>query len=169
MFLKEHGLSFEAIVKPNRPENDERGFGTVNAQVDAWGTKWDLADDEKKEAGDCLLKGGVDFHTAWSPPSEAIRALSELTGASFELAFYEPGEWFWGKESINDGEISTDIDSGSESTKEELKDFLMQEMGYSPSDAHDEAGLNEDEEEEQVERLKDEKRGLYPESFDIAN
>jgi len=37
-FLKEHGLSFEAIVKPNRPENDENGFGTIDAQVAAWGT-----------------------------------------------------------------------------------------------------------------------------------
>jgi hypothetical protein len=149
MFLKEHGLSFEAIVKPNRPENDENGFGTVNAQMNAWGTKWDLDENDAKETADCLLNGGAcSFDTAWSPPSEAIRVLSEITGASFELTFYEPGCWFWGKESIEDGGISTDIDSESGS-KEELFKFLVEEMGYDEEDAQEEVG--EEEEEEDVE------------------
>ena len=167
-FLKEHGLSFEAIVKPNRPENDENNFGTIDAQVAAWGTKWNLADNEQKEAAASLLEcGECSFNTAWSPPSEAICALSELTGASFRLAFYEAGCWFWGAESIEDGRIETELSSGE--SKEEAADFLVEYMDY-PDDAAEEAvGLNEDDEEEQVERLKDEKRGLYPESFDIAN
>lgn len=148
-FLKEHGLSFEAIVKPNRPENDENNFGTIDAQVAAWGTKWDLADDQQKEAAECLLDyGECSFDTAWSPPSEAIRVLSEITDASFELTFYESGCWFWGKESLQDGDIFTDIDSESGS-KEELREFLVEEMGYSPSDAYEEVfGLEEEKEEE---------------------
>lgn len=140
-FLKEHGLSFEAIVKPNRPdpEDDENNFGTVDAQMNAWGTKWDLDEKEAREMGDNLLEcDRCSFDTAWSPPSEAIRVLSEITGASFELKFYEPGCWFWGKESIEDGLISIDIDSSSGS-KEELKEFLVQEMGYTIEDAQEEA------------------------------
>lgn len=148
-FLKEHGLDFEAIVKPNRPEIDENGFGTVNSQVDAWGTKWNLSEHERKEAAECLLDyGGCSFDTAWSPPSEAIRVLSELTGASFLLAFYEPGCWFWGAESIADGHIETECDSDND-TKEEAAKFLVEYLGYDEYDANESVGLNEDEDEEE--------------------
>lgn len=141
-FLKEHGLSFEAIVKPNYPDNDESGLGNGNAQQSAWGTKWDLPPQEAKEAGDSLLEcDRCSFDTAWSPPSEAIRVLSKITGASFELKFYEPGCWFWGKEIIEDGDFFPEINSESGS-KEELKEFLVAEMGYTIEDAQEEAGLN---------------------------
>ena len=146
-FLKEHGLSFEAIVKPNRPENDENNFGTIDAQVDAWGTKWDLANDEQKEAAASLLEcGECSFDTAWSPPSEAIRVLSEITGASFRLAFYEAGMFFWGAESIEDGNIETESTSENE-TKEEAAKFLVKYLDYSEEDAEEAVGLNEDGEE----------------------
>ena len=146
-FLKEHGLSFEAIVKPNRPENDENNFGTIDAQVDAWGTKWDLADDEQKEAAVSLLEcGECSFDTAWSPPSEAIRALSEQTGASFLLAFYEAGMFFWGAESIEDGHIETESTSENE-TKEQATEFLVKYLDYDGEDAEEAVGLNEDDEE----------------------
>jgi hypothetical protein len=149
-------LSFEAIVKPNRPENDGDGFETVNAQQSAWGTKWDLSENESKEAGDCLLNGGAcSFDTAWSPPSEAIRVLSEITGASFELKFYEPGCWFWGKEVIEDGDIYGEIDSSSGS-KEELKEFLVKEMGYDIEDAQEEVGEEVEEEDIEEEESQDE-------------
>lgn len=149
-FLKEHGLSFEAIVKPKLPEDDEHGWGTVSAQNAAWGTKWDLDEKEAREVGDSLLNGGAcSFDTAWSPPSEAIRVLSEITDASFELSFYEPGCWFWGKELIEDGSIFTDINSESGS-KEELKEFLVEEMGYDIEDAQEEVfGFEEEEAEEE--------------------
>jgi len=146
-FLKEHGLSFEAIVKPNRPENDENGFGTIDAQVAAWGTKWDLSDYELKEAAASLLEcGECNFDTAWSPPSEAIRALSELTGASFLLAFYESGCWFWGAENIEDGNIEH-VGSSSGESREEAAEFLVKYMGYDGDDANEAVGLNLDDEE----------------------
>jgi hypothetical protein len=146
-FLKEHGLSFEAIVKPDRSEVDEDGWATVNAQTSAWGTKWDLADNEQKEAAASLLEfGEYSFNTAWSPPSEAIRALSELTGASFRLAFYEGGCWFWGAESIEDGNIETEL-SSENGTKEAAADFLAEYMDYPDDVANEVVGLNEDEEE----------------------
>ena len=146
-FLKEHGLSFDAIVKPNRPENDENNFGLIDAQITAWGTKWDLADDEQKEAAECLLDyDECSFDTAWSPPSEAIRALSEQTGASFRLAYYEPGMWFWGAESIEDGHIETESTSENK-TKEEAAKFLVNYLGYDEDDANESVGLCEETEE----------------------
>jgi len=155
-FLKEHGLSFEAIIKPELPEDDESGWGAVNAQAHAWGTKWDLPPQEAREVGDSLLNGGgCSFDTAWSPPSEAIRVLSEITGASFELSFYEPGCWFWGKELIGDGSIFTDINSESGS-KEELKEFLVEEMGYDIEDAQEEVFGFEEEEEVEAEESQGE-------------
>jgi len=128
-FLKEHSLSFAAI-NPCPAE--------VEAQIKAWGTKWDLTPYEATQAAQDLLDCEVcSFDTAWSPPSEAIRVLSEITDACFEMAFYEPGCWFWGKESFQDGQIFTDINSESGS-KEELKKFLVEEMGYGVEDAQEE-------------------------------
>jgi len=154
-FLKEHGLSFEAIVKPDRPEVDEDGFETVTAQTNAWGTKWDLDENEAKESGTSLLENGsCDFDTAWSPPSEAIRALSELTGASFLLAYYEPGCWFWGVEDISEGFIYPELD-GNE-TQEQLHEFLVQYMDYSTEEATEAVGWDEEDEEEEEEKEEEE-------------
>jgi len=156
-FLKEHGLSFEAIVKPDRPEVDEDGSETINAQVHAWGTKWDLNKDEALESGTSLLENGsCDFNTAWSPPSEAIRALSELTGASFLLAYYELGCWFWGVEDISEGFIYPELDSNE--TQEQLHEFLVQYMDYSTEEATEAVGWDEEDEEEEEEKEEEESK-----------
>lgn len=142
-FLKEHGLSFEAIVKPERPEDDENNFGTVGAQVNAWGTKWDLTENEAKETAASLLDiDECTFDTAWSPPSEAIRVLSELTGASFRLAYYEPGCWFWGVEGIANGWISNDLDGNG--SKQQLKEFFVEYFGWDEDYANEELGWDEE-------------------------
>ncbi len=149
-FLKEHGLSFEAIVKPELSENDENGWATIAAQSAAWGTKWDLTEDEAKETAASLLENDeCIFDTAWSPPSEAIRALSEQTGASFLLAYYEPGVWFWGAESIEDGSINEEVVSND--TQEQLHEFLVQYMDYSTEEATEAVGWDEEDEEEEEE------------------
>lgn len=149
-FLIEHGLSFEAIAKPERPENDETGCATIDAQVAAWGTKWDLDETEAKETAESLLlSGNCTFDTAWSPPSEAIRVLSELTGASFSLAYFEPGCWFWGAEDITDGYIQDEVTC--DETQEQLHEFLVQYMDYSTEDAAEAVGWDEEDEEEEEE------------------
>lgn len=138
-FLQEHGLSFGAIVKPNIPEYDENNFGTIEAQVTAWGTKWDLADDEQKEAAASLLEwGDCRFDTAWSPPLEAISALSELTGASFRLAYSEQGCAFYGIAEFADGSCS-DACSSIEDSQEYAK-FLVEYMDYPEDDAAEASG-----------------------------
>ena len=142
-FLKEHGLSFEAIVKPECPENDETGCATIGTQTAAWGTKWDLDETEAKETAASLLDiDECTFDTAWSPPSEAIRALSELTGASFRLAHYEPGMWFWGVEDITDGYIQDEL--SCDQTQEQLKEFLVEYFGYDEDYANEEVGWDEE-------------------------
>ena len=154
-FLKEHGLSFEAIVKPERPENDETGCATIGTQTAAWGTKWDLDETEAKETAASLLD--IDeciFDTAWSPPSEAIRALSELTGASFSLAYFEPGMWFWGAEDITDGYIQDEVTC--DETQEQLHEFLVQYMDYSAEEATEAVGWDEEDEEEEEEKEEEE-------------
>ena len=149
-FLKEHGLSFEAIVKPEPVKDDETGAGTIFAQTAAWGTKWDLDETEAKETAASLLeKGECFFDTAWSPPSEAIRALSELTGASFSLAYFEPGMWFWGAEDISEGYIQDEV--SCDETQEQLHEFLVQYMDYSEEEATEAVGWNEEESEEEEE------------------
>ncbi len=154
-FLKEHGLSFEAIVKPERPENDETGCATIGAQTAAWGTKWDLEETEARDAADSLLlSGNCTFDTAWSPPSEAIRALSELTGASFSLAYFEPGMWFWGAEDITDGYIQDEVTC--DETQEQFKDFLMEYFDYDEDNANETVGWDEEDEEEEEEEEESE-------------
>lgn len=149
-FLKEHRLSFKAIVKPEPVEDDETGAGTIFAQIAAWGTKWDLDETEAKETAASLLETGeCKFDTAWSPPSEAIRALSELTGASFSLAYFEPGMWFWGVEDISEGYIQDEV--SCDGTQEQLHEFLVQYMDYSEEEATEAVGWNEEESEEEEE------------------
>lgn len=144
-FLKEHGLSFEAIVKPEPLEDDETGAGTIFAQTAAWGTKWDLSETEAEETAASLLgNGDCIFDTAWSPPSEAIRALSELTGASFLLSHYEPGMWFWGAEDISEGFISSEFDG--DGTQEQFKDFLIEYFDFEEDDANETVGWDEEDE-----------------------
>lgn len=145
-FLKEHGLSFEAIVKPNRPENDEHGFETVSAQVHAWGTKWDLPDDEAKEAAAFLLNDGeCNFDTAWSPPIQAIEALSaKFPQVNFSLHYYETGCMFWGVADFWCGSVEDECYSGS---MQECSLFLQKEMDYDEASANCIVGLDDEEEE----------------------
>ena len=150
-FLKdEGGFSFERMVKPNRPESDENGWGTVSAQADAWGTKWDLDENDAKEVADTLLRCGMaSFDTAWSPPLEAIRALSAMfPEVQFSLAYHEQGCAFYGIAEFIDGSCE---DSCSDiNDRQEYVNFLVNELGYDEYDAAECVGLNEEEEQEEV-------------------
>jgi hypothetical protein len=151
-YLKKEGFSFEKMAPPNRPESDENGFATVDAQAAAWGTKWDLDESDQKEVADSLIENGVaTFDTAWSPPTEAIMALSSLFPEdSFTLAFFESGCWFWGVEFFEDGLASGDS-CASGGTPSEAVDFLVKHMGYDEQDAAEFVGLGDDEEDDESE------------------
>ena len=125
-YLSKEGFSFEKIVPPNRPESDESGFPTCSAQVDAWGTKWDLNEQESEE---------VAYQLAKFPESE------------FHLAFYESGCWLWSIEYYSGENFSSD-ECGSGGTNKEAAEFLVEYMGYDEEDANECAGVEEDDEEE---------------------
>ncbi len=148
-FLKEGGFSFERMAKPNRPESDEVGFATIDSQVDAWGTKWDLNEIEAKEAAESIMEYDyADFDTAWSPPINAIEALSKMfPEVDLTLAYYEPGMCFYGITYFSDGMTSDDCHNVED--KEAYAAFLVEEFGYDEDDAQDQAGLNDDEDEEE--------------------
>jgi hypothetical protein len=144
-FLKdEGGFSFERMVKPNRPEFDENGWGTVSAQADAWGTKWDLNENDAKEVADSLIENNAaSFDTAWSPPVEAIRALSAMfPEVQFSLAYHEQGCAFYGIADFIDGSCE---DSCSDiNDRQEYVNFLVNELGYDEEDAKEWIGVNEE-------------------------
>lgn len=147
-FLKdEGGFSFERMVKPNRPESDENGWETVSAQADAWGTKWDLDEETSREVADTLLNHGMaSFDTAWSPPIEAIKALSNMFhGVQFDLIYHEPGMGFYGIADFKDGEHFDEYSDIED--RQEYFHFLVNELGYDEEDAAEWSGQNEEEEE----------------------
>ena len=107
-YLKENGLSFEKI-KPTPPELLE-GNGWYDWRLENWGTKWDLSEEEQREVADQLISEIADFQatfmTAWSPPLEAIAALSEMfPNDQFTLDYFEGGCWFAGTAIISEGQI----------------------------------------------------------------
>lgn len=146
-YLETEGFSFEKMAPPNCPENDENGFATVSAQNEAWGTKWDLPENEQKEVAASLITEGVaSFDTAWSPPIQAITALStKFPEVSFTLAYYEGGMFFWGVCDIQDGCTS---DSEGEGNAEEASQFLQDYMGYDKEDADELTGVNQEDTDE---------------------
>lgn len=141
-YLRNEGFSFEKMSPPDRPENDEDGFGVLAAQTKAWGTKWDLDEKEQKEIADSLCHGEARFLTAWSPPIQAIEALSvKFPEVDFVLYYFEGGCWFWGTAEINNG---FSHESSYESFESSPTDFLMKYMDYDEETANQFSGNSEE-------------------------
>jgi hypothetical protein len=94
----ECGFSFQRM-KPVIPADSP-------TQCPAWGTKWDLDENEQHEAASELLEiGTAFFDTAWSPPLGALTALSAMfPGDTLVLDYYEPGNGFAGRALFESGE-----------------------------------------------------------------
>jgi hypothetical protein len=132
-YLQAEGLSFEKI-KPTPPEMMNDGKGSwYGWRVANWGTKWDIDEKEQREVADMLLSESADFtaefDTAWSPPLQAIGALSEkFPNDSFVLHYLELGLMFAGVAQIANGIISdTEINQASE----DVYRFAEEEFGLS--------------------------------------
>ena len=83
---------------------DIRWYGWHCAQ---WGTKWDINEGDipltPEEDGGTLQ---ANFLTAWSPPQEGVRALSEMfPDATFYLSYVETGNDFMGVSLFKNGEM----------------------------------------------------------------
>jgi hypothetical protein len=73
----ENGFSFEKMNPPRKSGKTRNGWAMLDRHYTAWGTKWDLAENEQRQiACELLENGAAFFDTAWSPPIEAIVALS---------------------------------------------------------------------------------------------
>jgi len=137
-YLKAEGLSFAKIA----PVRHHDGADLCTLQAVAWGTKWDLTEEESREVADQLIDVGIaSFDTAWSPPIYAIKALSaRFPDDDFTLSYYECGCGFWGIANFSAGNVD---DKYEEGTLEEASLFLQQEMGYDKEEADDYVGLTD--------------------------
>jgi len=110
-WLKAEGFSFEKMNPPRRPgQESEDSWSLINSQCSAWGTKWDLDENEQHEvAAELLETGAAFFDTAWSPPMQAIEALSrKFPDLAFQLRYCELGMGFAGTAMFQDGECHDD-------------------------------------------------------------
>ena len=84
-------LSLHGLV----PLVEEGGSAGVDAQVSAWGTKWDLSDvpdPDRIPVGDGLVAAVYHFETAWAPPEAAVGTYFEQhPHLAAVLSFREPG------------------------------------------------------------------------------
>lgn len=109
-YLVVHGFSFEKIKPLAKPTASSEAVEVIHLQIAAWGTKWDLDENDQRRVADELLEmGSACFDTAWSPPIAALEALSEkFPHDSFGLTYYEPGMSFAGTTTF-DGGMSDDV------------------------------------------------------------
>jgi hypothetical protein len=72
-------FSFWNIVRPTTPEElgTYKNQGWYDWNINNWGTKWDVAGKDVDVRDDSPGHWHIYFDTAWSPPHEALVALSE--------------------------------------------------------------------------------------------
>lgn len=142
-YLRTEGFSFQKIAPVS---DDEDSFDQASVQIRAWGTKWDLLDAQQGEVAQALIDyHTAEFDTAWSPPITAIEALSRrFPEVDFELAYYEPGCWFWGIAYTNNGHTHDEC-FGEGLNAADASLFLQEHMGYDGEDADENAGVTESE------------------------
>jgi len=105
----EDGFSFQRMkpVHPakTRKNNPDVPWRQTVAQCSAWGTKWDLDENEQREAASELLEcGNAWFDTAWNPPMGALTALSgRFPEVTLILDYHEPGVCFAGHATFEAG------------------------------------------------------------------
>lgn len=107
-WLETHGFSFAKMSPPRKPKHPvPEGWQQSDRQCAAWGTKWDLDDADQADVAEALLdEGCAFFDTAWSPPLEAIQALSQkFPEVSFKLHYCELGMFFAGTATFQDGHL----------------------------------------------------------------
>ena len=99
--------------------------------VDAWGTKWDV---QGSDADVCIMdeefhqhQVNLNFDTAWSPPTEALRVAADRLSIQVESYFFEPGLTFVGYfNSEEDEEESYQYDFEDENWRDEIPEFLVE-------------------------------------------
>ena len=137
-YLQENGLSFDKI-KPTPPEMlEDECSSWYPWRVQNWGAKWDLSEQEQRNAADMLLSEDAGFtacfDTAWSPPCRAIAALSAMFPSdSFILHYLELGMMLAGTAHISDGEIIEDDIQDEEA----IRAFALEVFDYDLSEGEE--------------------------------
>lgn len=96
------GFSFHrmnpVILPQTTHESVSDSWNDLEAYYSAWGTKWDMDENDQRQiANDLLESGEACFDTAWSPPLRAIEALSKMFACvCFRLHYCELGMFFAG-------------------------------------------------------------------------
>ena len=105
-WLKKKGFSFEKMNTPRKPRKTRNGLAILDSCCNAWGTKWDLPENEQREVADELLEyDEAFFDTAWSPPMQAIEVLSrKFPDDVFVLEYCELGMFFAGRATYQDSD-----------------------------------------------------------------
>lgn len=137
--------SFEEFPKDDTEAYDlYEKYGAVDWyywRISNWGTKWDV-DELQLTEDDYHEKSGVQhyafrFNTAWSPPEEGIKKLSELyKNVLFHLQFEEPGMCFEGFYKCMNGNVLSElthesyrkIDDISDNYVDEYEDSILSEI-----------------------------------------
>ena len=105
-WLETERFSFEAMAPANDAPKETDPHQLQAARTNAWGTKWDIDEnDQHRVAKDLIIGNAAFFDTAWDPPLAAIQALSRrFTGETFHLHFCELGMFFAGAATFHAGE-----------------------------------------------------------------
>ena len=109
-WLENEGFSFEKMNPPRKSgesnRSDPNGWSMLDQCCTAWGTKCDLPENEQRQVANELLENGAAFFdTAWSPPIQAIEALSlKFPHAALQLDYCDLGMFFAGTATFQDGE-----------------------------------------------------------------
>lgn len=120
--------------------------GWYNANIDNWGTKWDVDVDEHMCTiqSDCIV---LNFESAWSPPVAAFKKIAQRYGVLVEMYYEEAGSDFCGKTFIDEeGDSSEDdyeyqegiyrfegFNEWYEREFESQKEYLIDTLGESES------------------------------------
>lgn len=100
----DNGNSFEYSQFPSTERNDDRWHTWC---IDTWGTKWDICDSSTEILNSELI---AYFNTAWSPPIEGMRRVSEkFPNATFVMTYEEDGCDFCGAAMFKGGHVEEKI------------------------------------------------------------
>ena len=106
-WLEKEGFSFEKMNPPRKPRKKSAdAWPVLDSLHNAWGTKCDLDENEQRQvASELLENGSAFFDTAWSPPIQALEALSrKFPDSALQLHYCELGMFFAGTATFQDGE-----------------------------------------------------------------
>lgn len=110
------------------------GEWDYNKAVEAWGTKWDVSEEnglEYTEIAENRASLSGWFDTAWGPPVDAYNTwLKENEDCDLGAYYYEPGMAFCGYWS-NGAEEHYTIPETSVRTREEIPEAIDEEFGIS--------------------------------------